>query len=206
MSLRNPIGRAPWIILALLATALPAAACTQRVDYPLAQEEATGVSIRVTEFQSGWGDVRYLATRVVDEAMKADLDASAAAGCRQTVRGPDAFGAVTGLGYATASYNISTQLLARRPSSEKFWLVGDWTDQLSVGRFGGSLSQTHRHKGVGPGRLAGRAQVGDLLEFWSGGRAEAMTFGDPDQISDVAEVSYHWGDAPVVPVITIWRP
>ena len=53
-----------------LVVSLPAAACTQRVEYPLSVEEATAISIYGTETSCGWGYVRYLATRVVDEAMK----------------------------------------------------------------------------------------------------------------------------------------
>ena len=191
---------------ALGLMALPAVACTQRIDYPLTLEEATSVTVHAVEYQTGWAYVRYMATRVVDDAMQADLDASVAAGCRQTVRGPDAYGSVTAVGYAEAGYSIHTTLSARRPDGGKYWLVGDWQDELAVGRFGGTLSQTHRHKGVSPGRLAGRARVGDVLEFWSGGKAEGIAFGDPDGLSDVAAVSYGWGDAPAVPVITIWRP
>ena len=189
-----------------LVVSLPAAACTQRVEYPLSVEEATAISIYGTETSCGWGYVRYLATRVVDEAMKADLDASAAAGCRQTVRGPDAYGSVTAEGYATAEYNIYSDLSVRRPRNEKIWTVFYWADELKVGRFGGTLSQTHRHKDVNTSRLAGRAQVGDVLQYWSGGKAEAFCYGEPDAIADVGAVSYHWGDAPAVPVITIWRP
>lgn len=191
---------------ALGLMALPAAACNQRVEYPMTLEEATGVSFHVTEYQSAWGYVRYMATRVVDEAMQADLDASVAAGCRQTVRGPDAYGTVTAEGYAATSYSIQTTLAAWRPSSDKYWQVADWRDDLSVSRFGGTLSQTHRHKGANTDRLAGRARAGDVLQFWSGGKAEGMTYGDPDQIADVSALSYGWGDAPAVPVITIWRP
>lgn len=193
-------------VSALSLVALPAAACTQRIDYPLTLEEATGVTAQLTDYQSGWAYVRYMATRVVDEAMQADLDASVAAGCRQTVRGPDAYGSVTAVGYAEANYSIHTTLSAWRPSSGKYWLAGEWQDELGVGRFGGTLSQTHRHKGVSPGRLAGRARAGDVLEFWSGGKAEAMVYGDAGGIVDLAAVSYGWGDAPAVPVISIWRP
>lgn len=191
---------------ALGLMALPAAACTQRVEYPMTLEEATGVSFHVTEYEGAWGYVRYMATRVVDEAMQADLDASVAAGCRQTVRGPDAYGTVTAEGYAATSYSIQTTLAAWRPSSDKYWQVADWRDDLSVSRFGGTLSQTHRHKGANTDRLAGRARVGDVLQFWSGGKAEGMTYGNPDNIADVSALSYGWGDAPAVPVITIWRP
>jgi hypothetical protein len=104
----------PAALLAVLGTAvaLPGAlACTQRHDHPMNLVEATRADMSVVGTGSPWAYVRYEATLVVDAAMKADLDTSAAAGCQQTLSGHMSHGALGTVLYATAEFNIHTTLI-----------------------------------------------------------------------------------------------
>lgn len=197
----------PATLLAVCGTAMAvpgALACTQRHDYPMNLIEATRVDASAVGFGTPWGYVRYEATLVVDAAMKADLEASAAAGCQQTLSGHVAYGSLSTVQYATAGFDIHTTLTGSRPGKTNVWWLAEWHDSAALGKFGGTFAQSYAHDAVAPVKAPKRARVGDVVQLWSGGLVQVNAFGDNSQT--IGEAHYHWGDLPPIPVISIWLP
>lgn len=205
MSFPSALRCLPVLAVVLGALSAQAQTCPRKVDYPMTVEVNTPASIWATEVGFASGQARFYAWRLVDEPMKADLDASLAAGCIQEMRGFTGYARLSSAGYCTASYSAGSNLDALRPSTGQQRNIRYWSEYESLTKFGGELMRTYKHRNSAPAQLVGRARVGDEVFVAASVNLETVCFGDPDSIADRGEASYDWGAAPA-PVVRIWLP
>ena len=193
------------LALALGASAASAQTCTRHMDYAMTVDYDTPSSITATEADLATGHARFRAWRVVDDAMKADLDASVAAGCAQRVVGFEGLARLATAGYCNAEFSGGNSLDGYRPSTGHQWNIAYWSEYEALSKFGGELVRQYKHRTAAPARLAGRARVGDEVSVVSAINLSVFCFGDPDSIADQGDAHYGWGGAPS-PVVRIWLP
>jgi hypothetical protein len=201
----------PALITGLILAALSAqaSACGTLRTYAFnVTDRTTGLEIVVghvdTRKQS---PVSFASSLTVDANILADLSASVAAGCTQSVT-QTSYGSNWAWNNAAGGYDVAVTLDALRPSLGVSRRIKSWQDISAVGPYpaggDGAEQPVHVHTQVLSRAVLRRLLVGDQLQVNGGGFVWAEPYFN--SVFDQAYGSYSWGAAFETPLLQIYLP
>lgn len=196
------------LALAALATQASAVCNTLRTYAFDVTDRTTGLALIVGHVDTRKeAPVSFASSLTLDATIVADLSASVAAGCTQSVT-QTSYGSNFAWNNAAGGYVVTVNLLAARPSLGQSRVLKTWSDVSSIGPFlaggDGTEQPVHVHTQALSRTVLRRLLQGDQLQVNGSGYvwAEPYSF----TVFDQAYGSYGWGAAFETPLLQIYLP
>lgn len=196
------------LALAALTSQASAACDTLRTYAFTVTDRTTGLALVVGHVDPRKeAPVSFASSLTLDATILADLSASVAAGCTQSVT-QTSYGSNFAWNNAAGGYAVDLSLSALRPSTGLSRVLKTWADVSSVGPFpaGGEATEqpVHTHTQALSRAVLRRLVDGDQLLFTSSG----YVWAEPYEVSVFAQAygSYGYGAAFEVPLLQIYLP